>query len=45
MLNKLTALTLMPLTGDQKSIWPYILIGVAVVLIVLILVLNKKKNK
>lgn len=44
-LNNLLAMALMPLTGDNTSPWPYILIGVAVVLIVVLLIVNRKKNK
>ena len=45
MLNNLIASALMPLAGDRTSIWPYILIGAAVILIIAIVVININKNK
>lgn len=45
MLSLKLATALMPLAGDMRSIWPFVLIGLAVILIVVIMVVNKNKNK
>ena len=44
LLNQLLSTAIMPMAGDSKSAWPYILIGVAVILIIVILVINKNKK-
>ncbi len=45
MLSLRLAMALMPLAGDRSSIWPFVLIGLAVLLIVAIIVINKNRNK
>ena len=36
---------LMPMAGSQsQAIWPFVLIGVAVVLVVAVIIINKKRK-
>ena len=43
-MHNLIASVLMPLAGDKISIWPYLLIGAAVILVIVLVVINKNKK-